>query len=575
MRRISWLLIFNFFCFFHLSIQADGQSYVDPPVIEITGVDLNWIHLTENPNFINGEFAPVETSFSSSIPRWIVKRNNALLIFEQSLINIDMGGFELTSLDLDAGEIEWRIDHNYYNGLEYFQAFNEQSIFELSDDNLTLYGYQSLDSISIEKLDGFPNLYFYSTPIQLNVDLNNGIIDSIRVGKNTNENTELDHNVVSHFEGKLIKDLNNNLIHLDFTGNLYDNQITNVVYLYSVDEALTIDSSKVDSIVYSTGIKSNLSQLISGQYFMQLSNKNYVVFNNTKAVPDISESPAEAIFSIFKINAFDDVDLLNKVDLTSNFPKQESPFTNFAADTFLNSFVIHQTVFDVPAGGTEYEGNSWLSWYTNEGELINEFHDFGNQNLNYRFISSIGIVDSNLIFAIGVHSEDEIGFDLFKFGKLNSTPELIGSIRVSSSESLELINIRSPLKVGQNNFIFPMRARYFPIEDFDFDTQVTYYLNVDLKQILTSNEIIGKARNEINLFPNPTSSRVTITGLENIKGQVQLLNSFGSMLITRRIIGEQDCIFNLEELVSGIYIIKVLDHNGTPIKNLIFHKIER
>lgn len=68
---------------------------------------------------------------------------------------------------------------------------------------------------------------------------------------------------------------------------------------------------------------------------------------------------------------------------------------------------------------------------------------------------------------------------------------------------------------------------------------------------------------KVKLFPNPTSSRVTLSGVE---GQtVTLYNILGELIHTELLTATEDCTLDLSQQPNGIYFIKI----GTATKKII------
>ena len=84
--------------------------------------------------------------------------------------------------------------------------------------------------------------------------------------------------------------------------------------------------------------------------------------------------------------------------------------------------------------------------------------------------------------------------------------------------------------------------------------------------------VIEFDKSKINLYPNPTSSSITISLTENINGQVFLTDLKGRVVMTKNI-NSNKTLMNLESIESkGMYFVKVIDNSGKIVvtKKVIF-----
>jgi hypothetical protein len=81
--------------------------------------------------------------------------------------------------------------------------------------------------------------------------------------------------------------------------------------------------------------------------------------------------------------------------------------------------------------------------------------------------------------------------------------------------------------------------------------------------------------NSANLlvYPNPTSKELNIQLPENIGNtiQIELINLTGKVIInqTFNTLGKNEISLNTEQLVNGIYLIKVLSQNQVFITKIV------
>ena len=72
---------------------------------------------------------------------------------------------------------------------------------------------------------------------------------------------------------------------------------------------------------------------------------------------------------------------------------------------------------------------------------------------------------------------------------------------------------------------------------------------------------------QINLYPNPATQKIVITGYENTSSNIKVINSMGETVIS----GLFKNALNISELASGTYYLKIIENNRVFIKR--FSKI--
>ena len=93
---------------------------------------------------------------------------------------------------------------------------------------------------------------------------------------------------------------------------------------------------------------------------------------------------------------------------------------------------------------------------------------------------------------------------------------------------------------------------YYRLKQIDIDNRVTYSS--------TRRIDMDAERQEVQLFPNPSRSLITIT---NIKAgnQLSVFNSYGNLVI-RKIAGSGQESISVEKLAAGVYMLQVTDSNN-------------
>ena len=73
-----------------------------------------------------------------------------------------------------------------------------------------------------------------------------------------------------------------------------------------------------------------------------------------------------------------------------------------------------------------------------------------------------------------------------------------------------------------------------------------------------------RSDNEISLFPNPASGYFRISGKQDI-GKVEIFNMIGKSIKT---FDRAQPGYNVSDLRNGIYLVRIFDHKGQPLKVL-------
>ena len=83
----------------------------------------------------------------------------------------------------------------------------------------------------------------------------------------------------------------------------------------------------------------------------------------------------------------------------------------------------------------------------------------------------------------------------------------------------------------------------------------------------TSANIAELENFQINLYPNPATQKIVITGYENTSSNIKVINSMGETVMS----GLFKNALNISELASGTYYLKIIENNRVFIKK--FSKI--
>ena len=72
------------------------------------------------------------------------------------------------------------------------------------------------------------------------------------------------------------------------------------------------------------------------------------------------------------------------------------------------------------------------------------------------------------------------------------------------------------------------------------------------------------------MYPNPAKESVCILAEDGIQN-VRVYNLMGQLLLTQNLKGENKCSLNTNDLVSGIYVVKIRTVKGLVAKRLVIH----
>lgn len=100
-----------------------------------------------------------------------------------------------------------------------------------------------------------------------------------------------------------------------------------------------------------------------------------------------------------------------------------------------------------------------------------------------------------------------------------------------------------------------------------YDFCKTYSLNIG--SCTAPNSISELNKTEYTLFPNPSSSNITITISENMKGgKINITNITGSVIVEKEMMNEKETI-SVTGFAKGIYLVNVINNNQKTTQKLI------
>jgi Secretion system C-terminal sorting domain len=132
--------------------------------------------------------------------------------------------------------------------------------------------------------------------------------------------------------------------------------------------------------------------------------------------------------------------------------------------------------------------------------------------------------------------------------------ELIGTVAAKGNSSIA------------SNYSFTDNAplsgiNYYRLKMVNIDNSFNYS---DIKIVRTT------AVSKINFFPNPAQSFVNVSLVQSEnETSIQLLNISGQVLQTQKVSGGTTVSFNVQQYAKGIYVLRVMNSDGTSVSNKI------
>jgi len=214
-----------FIAFVFITQFSFGQDTIVPPSLNFTGLDVNWVHLAEDPNFI-GDFESTNvTKYSSGVTRALKSNKDYVYIFNQSINHYgDFDGFDLYKLDVQTGDLLNSLNFDSYTESRYYYIFGFGSNFILNENSeLILLGYRSINNYVPSDPYTFPVFSFFGKPIKFNIDQEELVVLDTIVGVNENMDPGFRYNFISAISGDLIRDKSGNYIHISKGNIIEDN----------------------------------------------------------------------------------------------------------------------------------------------------------------------------------------------------------------------------------------------------------------------------------------------------------------------------------------------------------------
>ena len=544
-----------------------------PPVLDLQGVEINWVYLVEDTNLIE-VLSSTSTRYSNGSPRSLISNENYIYLFNQSRNSrIDFDGFDLYMLDNLTGELVHTLNYDSYSGAGNYYLFNNLSNISFQGDgNLEILGYQSLDTLLPLSEDDFPELFFFSTPVRFEIKSDDLSIIERQTGLNTNMDPNFLYNYITPGKGDLMKDKSDNYIHVERKGIIEDDFLKEVIYFSGLDEGFSIDTSYVNRIDFESNIQTNLLQLSSPTRYNLINDSTLMTINFKKTIPDVTQSPEVALLSIYSISSFENIELLHTRDITDFFVKDDGVHF-FYRNIISDKIILSQTSFDESQSPSGLDAHSWLAVFDLNAELIYSYTDFGDNELKYERLTPLLIKNEELVFGITYTLETETGFDIFKVNLASDEPpEYVTRISQVNDQTFKFFRIGKPLEISEDNFVFLIHGRYDYIDQRTAD--MTYVVSVDLENLISNSTQQNPKMFDLpyKLFPNPALNDLHITFEEEFSGRLEVFTSTGKLSLTKEVNNQINVVFDTSNLASGPYIIKLNDPNGNILKSSVFIK---
>ncbi|MDQ7961647.1 T9SS type A sorting domain-containing protein [Flavobacterium lindanitolerans] len=276
---------------------------------------------------------------------------------------------------------------------------------------------------------------------------------------------------------------------------------------------------------------------------------------------------------VFDANADGHPDILI-TGLSTNYRPETKLYINSGSGTFTEKTTTLPGIYissidamdingdgypDLLISGTNYSRIPTLTIYTNDGSgnfTIQENGFTGIYNGNSKFIdyNNDGLID---VFSIGRNVNNENTVLLYK---KNSN----GTYTLDTENSAPIIAV------------YMSKGQWLDYDnDGDMDLLTIGFEDDNVAQTrLYENKIINEGnlntvifnKNDFKLYPNPTEGLINIKTREAIKN-ISIYNHLGQLITTQK-----QTQFNLENLASGIYMVRVDFENGQTANKKIIKK---
>lgn len=276
---------------------------------------------------------------------------------------------------------------------------------------------------------------------------------------------------------------------------------------------------------------------------------------------------------VFDANADGNPDIL-VTGLSTNYRPETKLYINSGSGTFTEKTTTLPGIYissidamdinddgypDLLISGTNYSRIPTLTIYTNDGSgnfTIQENGFTGIYNGNSKFIdyNNDGLID---IFSIGRNANNENTVLLYK---KNSN----GTYTLDTENSAPIIAV------------YMSKGQWLDYDnDGDMDLLTIGFESDGVAQTrLYENKIINEGnlntlsfnKNDFKLYPNPTEGLINIQTREVIRN-ISIYNHLGQLITTQK-----QTQFNLENLASGIYMVRVDFENGQTANKKIIKK---
>ena len=329
---------------------------------------------------------------------------------------------------------------------------------------------------------------------------------------------------------------------------------------------------------YKLVYKNNGTSVLSGTINTQFENDYMTFLNASPAVA--STSPGVLNWNYSNIQPFETREILINFNLNTptdpNFPLQLDDLLVFRsainysgtdATPHDNTFITRQKVVNSydPNDKTCLQGDTILP--SEVGEYVHYRIRFENEGtasaINVRIVDYI----------------DTAKYDISTLVPLSSSHDYTTTISSGNKIEFQFDNINLPFTApaSQGYVLFKIKTINTLVLGDDFSNQAEIYFdfnapiitNLETTTVSTTASLSDQILFALQLYPNPAGSEVTVTSNATFNSY-EIYNATGKVLISKNLenpVLEQ--IISLEELLTGLYFIKILNATQSTVSKLM------
>ncbi len=527
-----------------------------PPDLKFDGIKENWKYLSADKNFKPVDTVPTGTKYSNHLPVAAKIYGDDIYLFEStSTISPYPGddGSLLHKLDYRTGELKWINYNNGYSGLLNREHYDRYSGYMdvLENGDVEIMGNRDVDYDKDKQV-----FLFVSTPVRKIIDGKTGDLKDEAYGKDTTKRPEL----YLGQGGKFLKNSRGENLYVSVKVYMQDSVLKEKIYFWRIKENFDLEVQPFDSVFHDTGIKRKIP--IS---FYPLSiplNKDtlLLVFGNTD--PNDENFPiTELKYYYVNISNLDDIRIEKIVDVTGDllYPAEvwgnQIYIINYEDNVFLT-----QRVWDDNIG----KSYSWFTWRDKDGNLKARVDPLFADGIYYRYFDIIGIKDDVLYMDIRVDDPYNQIFDILKIEPGNNKVQKLKRWEVLESDSLLIFTPDFIFLPDNKLFVSLWIEKSFDIGNFHTALIYTYYYNFNLSDFgitFSSNDEITK-KNGISIYPNPSSSTISINCDIYNTSQIEIMDRLGRVVYKDKTSECEEKSIDISGYAPGLYFVRLIGDSG-------------